>query len=126
MQVGGVMSFQLQFEEMPGYLAVRFIGSGVAEEGWRQFELIAEHCQRVKADRLLLDITKAKGTLSLIDKYLAAEESRVFARFGIKVAFIEITERMDPRRFFLLAARNRGVNVEAFTDLQTAEEWLLK
>jgi hypothetical protein len=120
------MSFQLEFEEMPGYLAVRFIGSGVAEEGWRQFDLIVEHCQRAKVNKLLLDITKAKGKLSNVEKYLAAEESRIFARFGIKVAFIEIPERMDPRRFFLLAARNRGVNVEAFTDLQTAVEWLLE
>jgi hypothetical protein len=119
------MSFQLQFEEMPDYLAARFIGSGVAEEIWRQFELVAEHCKRAKVDKLLIDITKAKGTLSLIEKYLAAEESRIFARLGIKVAFIEIPERMDPRRFFLLAARNRGVHVDAFTDWQAAEEWLL-
>jgi hypothetical protein len=123
---GGEMSVQLQLEEMPGYLAAKFIGSGAAEEVWRQFELIAERCQRMKVDKLLIDITKAKGTLSLTEKYLAAEESRIFARFGIKIAFVEIPERLDPRRFFLTAARNRGVNVEAFTDLRDAEEWLLK
>lgn len=120
------MSVQLQFEEMPGYLAAKFIGSGAAEDVWRQFELIAERCQLMKVDKLLIDITKAKGPLSLTEKYLAAEESRIFARFGIKVAFVETPERMDPRRFFLLAARNRGVDVEAFTDLRDAQEWLLK
>jgi hypothetical protein len=120
------MSIQLQMEQMPNYLAARFIGSGVAEEVWRQFELIAEHCKRVKGDKLLIDITKAEGKLSLIEKYMAAEEARIFAQYGIKVVFIETPERMDPRKFFLLAARNRGVNVEAFTDLQSAEEWLLK
>lgn len=120
------MSIELQIEEMPGHLAARFIGSGGAEEVWRQFELIAEHCKRTKNNRLLIDITKAKGPLPLIEKYLAAEESRIFARYGIKVVFIEMPERMDPRKFFLTAARNRGVDVEAFTDLQAAEEWLLK
>ncbi|HEU0184051.1 MAG TPA: hypothetical protein VFS27_01975 [Blastocatellia bacterium] len=120
------MSVQLQLEEMPGYLAAKFIGSGVAEDVWRQFELLADRCQRMKVDKLLIDITKAKGTLSLTEKYLAAEEARIFARFEIKVAFVETPERMDPRRFFLLAARNRGVNVEAFTDFRAAEEWLLK
>ena len=120
------MSFQLDLKEMPGYLAARFTGSGAAEEVWRQFELIAEHCQRAQIDKLLIDITNAKGTLSITDKYQAAEESRIFARYGIKVAFIEIPERVDPRKFFLLTARNRGVNVEAFTDWQAAEEWLLK
>jgi NOL1/NOP2/fmu family ribosome biogenesis protein len=120
------MSLQLQMEKMPDYLAARFTGVGVAEEVWRQFKLIAEHCSRAKGDKLLIDITRAEGEVSVIEKYLAAEESQIFARYGIKVAFIEKPERMDPRRFFLVAARNRGVNVEAFTDFQSAEEWLLK
>jgi hypothetical protein len=111
---------------LPDYLDARFIGSGVAQEVWRQFELIAEHCKRAKNNKLLVDITKAEGKLSLIEKYSAAEESLIFSRYGIKVVFIETPERMDPRRFFLLAARNRGVNVEAFTDFQSAEDWLLK
>jgi hypothetical protein len=93
---------------------------------WRQFELIAERCKQAKGDKLLIDITGAEGKLSVVEKYLAAEESRIFALNGIKVAFIETPERMDPRRFFLLAARNRGVNVEAFTDLRAGEEWLMK
>jgi hypothetical protein len=120
------MSIQIQMEQMPGYLAARFIGSGVAGEVWRQFELIAEHCRRAKVDKLLIDITRAEGQVSVTDKYSAAEESRIFARYGIKVVFIETPERMDPRKFFLLTARNRGVNVEAFTDFRAAEEWLLK
>jgi hypothetical protein len=120
------MSIHLHMEQMPDYLAARFSGSGVAEEVWRQFELIAEYCKRTNGDKLLIDITGAKGKLSIIEKYLAAEESRVFAQYGIKVVFIETPERMDSRRFFLVAARNRGVNVEAFTDFQSAEEWLLK
>jgi hypothetical protein len=120
------MSIQLHMEQMPDYLAARFSGSGAAEEVWRQFELIAEHCKRSNGDKLLIDITGAEGKISIIEKYLAADEARIFAQYGIKVVFIEAPERMDPRRFFLLAARNRGVNVEAFTDFQSAEEWLLK
>jgi NOL1/NOP2/fmu family ribosome biogenesis protein len=120
------MSIQLQMEQMPDYLAVRFTGVGEAKDVWRQFKLIAEHCRRAKGDKLLIDISRAEGELSVLEKYLAAEESQIFARYGIKVAFIEKPERMDPRRFFLVAARNRGVKVEAFTDWQAAEEWLLK
>jgi len=120
------MSVQLQMEQMPDYLAARFIGVGEAKDVWRQFKLIAEHCKRVKGDKLLIDISRAEGGVSVLEKYLAAEESQIFAQYGIKVAFIEKPERMDPRRFFLVAARNRGVKVEAFTDWQAAEEWLLK
>jgi hypothetical protein len=113
-------------EERPDYIAAIFIGSGVAEEVWPQFGLIAECCKRVNKNKLLIDITKAEGPLSVTEKYLAAEESRVFARYGIKVAFIEMPERVDPRKFFLQAAHNRGVNAEAFTNWEDAEEWLLK
>jgi hypothetical protein len=120
------MSIQLQMEQMPGYLAARFTGSGMAEEVWRQFKLIAEQCNRANGDKLLIDIAGVEGQISITDQYLAAEESRIFVQYGIKVAFIDIPERMDPRKFFLLAARNRGVNVEAFTDFRAAEEWLLK
>src|SRR5215510_14982840 len=120
------MSIKLQMDQTPNYLAARFTGAGVAKEVWRQFKLIAEHCRSAKVDKLLIDISRAEGEISVLEKYLAAEESQIFARYGIKVAFIEKPERMDPRRFFLVAARNRGVIVEAFTDLQAAEEWLLK
>src|SRR5262245_58165024 len=113
------MSLQLQMEQMPGYLAARFIGVGVPEEVSRQFELIAEHCMRTKSDKLLIDITKAEGDVSLAERYLVAKRAQIFAAHKIKVVFIERQERMDPGRFFLLAARNRGVNVEAFTDLQS-------
>lgn len=48
------MSFQLQMEQMPGYLAAGFTGAGTAEEVWRQFELIAEECKRTKNKKLLI------------------------------------------------------------------------
>jgi hypothetical protein len=34
--------------------------------------------------------------------------------------------RMDPRKFGVMVAQNRGVKVESFTDFQAAEEWLLR
>jgi hypothetical protein len=120
------MGIELQIEEMADYLTARFVGSGLAEEGWRQFGSIAESCKRANKNKLLIDISHAEGDLSITEKYLAAEESRIFARYGLKVAIVEMSERLDPRKFFLLAARNRGVNVEAFTNLQDALEWLLK
>src|SRR4030095_2979143 len=120
------MSIQLQMEQMPGYLAVRFIGAGVPEEIWRQFESIAEHCKRTKNNKLLIDATGAVGKVSVVDAFLAAEESQIFARYGIKVALLRVPERMDLQNFAELVARNRWVNVRVVSDLQAAEEWLLK
>jgi len=120
------MSVQLQIEEMSGYLAARFIGEGAPEEVWRQFELIAEHCDRTNNNKLLVDATGAQGPLCLTDRYYLGERSHIFARHGLKLAFVATREQIDPQLFGEMVARNRGVNARVFTDLQAAEEWLLK
>jgi hypothetical protein len=119
------MSIQLQMEQMPGYLAARFIGAGVLEEVWRQFELIAEHCKGAKNNKLLIDTTGAEGEVSDMERFQLAERLEIFARCGIKVALACKPEQIHPRRFAVLLAQKRGLNVEIFTDSQDAEEWLL-
>ena len=119
------MSFQLQTEQMPGYLAARFIGPGVPEEIWRQFALIAEYCKHTKNNKVLIDFTRAEVKVSLLDRFLMGESARIFAIHRIKVAGVDNPERIDPQKFAKLVAQNRGVIVEAFSDLQAAEEWLL-
>ncbi len=121
------MSIQIQMEQMSGYLAARLIGSGALEEGLQQIELIAEHCKLTNNNKLLMDLTGAElPTLSLVNRFLAAGRLGIFARYGIKAAFIDIPRRMDPQKFEVLVAQNRWVSVDAFTDFQAAEKWLLK
>jgi hypothetical protein len=122
---GAKMSVQLQIEEMPGYLAARFTGTGTPEEAWRQFELIAEHCKRTNKNKLLLDYAEAHGEVSLADRYFLGEEAQIFARYGLKVASVATQEQIDPRRFGEMVAQNRGVNVRGFTNVKDAEKWLL-
>ena len=123
------MSVQLQIEEMSGYLAARFAGEGVADEVLQQFALIAEHCKRTNNKRLLIDVTAAHnknsvGGVSSLVRFNFAEKSQAFAGHTIKVAVVARSEHLDTQRFGELVARNRGVNLRGFTDLQTAEEWL--
>jgi hypothetical protein len=122
------MSFQLQMEQMPGYLAARFIGVGVPGEASEQFESIAEYCKRTKNHKILVDATAYDLDVkpSTVDIFRFGERLQTFSRHGIKVAFICRPEQLDPGKFGLLVARNRGVCVDAFTDLCAAEEWLLR
>jgi hypothetical protein len=105
-EIGIEMSLQLQMEQMSGYLAARFTGAGVAEEGWRQFESIAEHCKRTKNNKLLIDGTQAEVKPSLVDRFLTAKRTLIFAQYGLKVAFVENPERIDPTRFGETDARS--------------------
>jgi hypothetical protein len=118
------MSIQLQIEQMPGYLAARFTGAGAAEEIWRQFESIAEHCKRTKNKKILIDLTRAEGKISTLDKFQMGESGRIFALHGIKVAGVDTPERIDPQGFVALVAQNRWVKARAFSNVEDAEEWL--
>ncbi len=120
------MSLQLQMEQMPGYLAARFIGAGLPGEVSEQFESIAEHCKRAKTNKLLIDTTRYDVKASVIDRFFFGTSSQIFADRRIKVAFVGRPEQLDPEKFGLLVARNRGVCVDVFTDFQTAKAWLLK
>ena len=120
------MSFQLQIEQMPGYLAARFIGTAMPGEASQRFELIAEHCKRTNNYKLLIDTAGFDVKVTLVDKFLLGERLGIFARYRIKVVFVSRPEQLDLRKFAVMVAQNRGVKVEAFTDYQAAEEWLLK
>jgi hypothetical protein len=120
------MSYQLQIEQMPGYLAARFTGRGAAGEASGQFESIAEHCKLTKNNKLLIDSTRYGVKASILDRFFLGTSSQIFAIHRIKVAFVCRPEQVDPRKFGALVAQNRGVTVEVFTGFQAAEEWLLK
>jgi len=113
-------------EEKPDYLVARFIGPGVTEDAWRQFELIAENCKRAKKNKLLLDATRAEVKVSFVERYQTAERTLIFAQYGLKVAFVDIPERMELQKFGELVARNRGVNIRGFLDYDAAVNWLLE
>jgi hypothetical protein len=120
------MSVQLQIEEMPDYLAAKFTGAGEAEEIWRQFELIAEHCKRANKNKLLLDITETHGSLSLAHRYRLGDAAEIFVHYKlIKVAIVCRPEQLDHQRFGETVARNRWVNARVFTGLEDAEKWLM-
>jgi len=120
------MSVQLQIEEMSGYLAARFIGEGAPGKAHQQFAFIAEHCKRANYKRLLIDFTARQVKVNIADRFSFGEKSQVFARDNIKVAILARPDQFEPSRFGELVARNRGVNLRGFTDVQAAEKWLLE
>src|SRR5262245_25210793 len=124
---GGYISMrvQLQIEERSGYLAASFIGEGAPSEAHQQFAFIAEHCKCANYKRLLIDFTARQKKVTIADRFNFGEKSQVFAIQNIKVAVLARPDQFEPQKFGELVARNRGVNLRGFTDVQAAEEWLL-
>jgi hypothetical protein len=119
------MSFQLQIEKTPGYLAVRLIGKWEAEDVWLRYEFMAEQCVLAERNKLLIDATKAHLTISRVDAFFLGEKSQIFMKHRLKVAAVGKPERADSQNFAELVAQNRGVRIRVFRDLRAAEEWLL-
>jgi hypothetical protein len=117
---------KIRFEEIIGYVAVRFTGAGTVEEAWSQFESIAAHCERANKNKLLLDFTEAHGEISLVDRYFLGEQAKIFQRHASKVAAVGRPEQLDHRRFGETVARNRWINLRVFTNVEDAHEWLLE
>lgn len=118
------MSIQVQMEQMSDYLVARFTGK--TKEAVRQFESIAELCKRSNKNKLLLDFTDTHSQFSLTHRYLLADACEGFVHYKIQVAVVCKPEQLDSKKFGEMAARNRGVNVRIFTNVEDAEEWLLK
>ena len=126
-EMGEGKVFEFLMEQMSGYLAARFIGVAAPGEAGTANESIAEHCRLTNNDKLLIDVTGFEIIKPyLADKFIVGEKLGTFARYGIKVAFVCGPELIDPAKFAVLMAQNRGINVETFTDFQAAEEWLLR
>jgi hypothetical protein len=120
------MSIELQMEDASGYMVARFTGEGKAEEALLYFEQIVEQCTRTNNKKLLIDCTKAKTEITIVEMYEQGEGAKLFSRHGIKIAVVVPEEKLEPEKFSEMVARNRGVDACVFTDYQTAEKWLLE
>jgi hypothetical protein len=123
---GVKMNVQLQIDEMPDYLKARFNGVSATEEAERQFELLAEECKRTNKNKLLLDFTEVPADVSLVDRYALGKRTLVFAQYKCKVAAVCTLRQHHSTRFLETVAQNRWVDLRVFTNVEDAEEWLLK
>ena len=75
---------------------------------------------------VILDTRKAHAKMSAINLwYLAAELSNLRKTFCRKTAVLCPLERFEYASFFALCAKNRGLQVQAFTSIEDAIEWLI-
>jgi hypothetical protein len=71
----------------------------------------------------LIDLRAVPGNFSFLSRYqLGAMAGLHLPR--VPIAVLANVDQPDPKRIGQLAAQNRGVNVEIFTDPAAAEAWL--
>jgi len=113
----------LEIVDGKGYLEVRVSGPYSLE----QFKLHMQTAVQATKERcvkaLLLDVRDLDGTPSTMDRH-ALGRSGVESKVDFRVAAL-ITPQQAEDNFASTVARNRGVNVQTFTDRAKALEWLV-
>jgi hypothetical protein len=116
------------FEVLEHY--ARFDPTGVVS--WSQaveraIEVI-RHSEAIGVERLLVNVTGLSGfdPPNLLQRFTLAVKFASVTRSRIRIALVASPELLDPDRFGLTVARNRGLNANVFTDQAEALAWLLK
>jgi hypothetical protein len=113
--------------ERKGYWEARYLGAYAKARYMKQMEQSVRVCEENKATRLLVDIRPLTGfTPTTQERYEFGKHGASISRNLDRVSVIGTAEQIDPEQFATMVARNRGLQVRAFTDPKAAVDWLLK
>ena len=86
------------------------------------------HCVKCKISSIIINTTGLTGFKppDTMDRYSMGEEWAMAGAGSVIVAVVARPELIDPQRFGLIVARNRGQSAEVFTSEEEAVAWLLK
>jgi hypothetical protein len=115
------------FEVREGYCCYRLSGHGpLAEAASKVIEVIT-FCREQGIPKLLIDTTKWTGHAKpdVLERFTVAGAFSEAARSAVKAAMVVRPELMDPGKFEVTVAMNRGLNGNVFDSEKDALEWLL-
>lgn len=116
----------LKIEERDNYLLVEFSGVFSAEAGKFVIDEMLAACQRSGRDRVVLDCRKMSGEMSVFAKFEVAVHGRKTVGTVLRTSMIILPEMVEPDSFVLTVARNRGLNMNMFTNFDEGVRWVLE
>ena len=112
----------------PGYVVYRPVGLAPFAEWQRRMLDALAWCVRGGALRVLADLRRIALTTpgSTFERFQLGEQAAgAAAPLGTRVAVVGREPVLDPERFGITVAVNRGLTVEAFADEVAALRWLI-
>ena len=112
---------------MDGYCRYRLSGHGsLAEAAIKVIEAIT-FSREQGITNLLIDTTKWTGHKSpgTLERFNVAQAFAAAAQSQVKLAMVVRTEMMDPDKFEVTVAKNRGLTGNVFDSEKEALAWLL-
>ncbi|MDX1564159.1 MAG: hypothetical protein R3236_02080 [Phycisphaeraceae bacterium] len=118
------MPLQMQMRTVGDRLEVAITGEGAIEPLLEQVDSILLRCETEGLKRVLIDFREAQFPYGTIERYQVGSQGGRFAAASVRVATVHRPDQVDPDRFGLTVARNRGAAVQMFTDPDRAAAWL--
>lgn len=122
------MSFDLQFKESDGVLAVICHGAIYTLDGvFKKVGAAIVKMSETKAKRVLVDDRNLVMSLDALDVNRLADrlESAKFQMLGIRLGCLCRPEDVSTYKMIETAYRNRSINFRLFDNEQAALEWLV-
>jgi len=115
------------FDLREGYGCYRLSGHGTLDEAAAKVIEAIIFAREQDLRKLLVDTTGWTGHASpgTFERFRVASAFTSAARSGVKVAMVVRPEMMDPEKFEVVVATNRGLNGNVFDSEQEALDWLL-
>lgn len=117
------MALKLTHEQRENYLFVRMDGEWTEQDIRQAIDDIAELAQTRARTRVLIDALNVSAPKTEFNRYLAGEHiAEMWRRLQVAVAY--------PGEFITgfteVTATNRGAHMAVFSDLASAESWLMR
>jgi len=126
------MSMLVKVTVEPRVIRVTSSGHFTLAEAEKTFLDVIAAVALHKADKVLLDGRKVKGEPTIIQRFYYSDfAARTVAEYAAEsgnpapqFAYVLKEPVLDPNRFGEKVARNRGMNIRVFDDLEKALTWL--
>lgn len=119
-----LMTNRVEIARVEDYLHITFPGSFTMEAARRAVDEMVEACVREKCAKVLFDCRAMTGDLSVMNRFDIAKYGALKIPHTVRIAMIARDDLILPDNFFENVARNRGVRVTVFTEIDKALEWL--
>jgi hypothetical protein len=126
------MDMDLTTRLEPGFLRATLTGKFVLTEARGRFLTLLDEMVRARTRRILIDGREVSGNPRAIERYLygaftaaAAQKLPNIGQYPPRFAYVLLPPVLDPGRLGETTARNRGIDVRAFDNVDDAVGWLL-
>jgi hypothetical protein len=115
------------FELADGYARYCPVAEVTLQEGINLLTIAIGYAREQKIRHILIDTTKLSGfePPTTLDRFTLGGQAARAGRSTVKVAMVAKPEMIDPKKFGVTVAKNRGLNADVFTTEAEALAWLL-